>query len=201
MRSNFRVLVLVLARLASFLASGASRMNFVLGVCLLFACVEVSAQQWLVTRAEALADVFSGAVVETERVFLTPSQIERAESLSGEEIPSALLVRYVAKQDDQVVGRAYIDTHVVRTKRESLLISLSAEGLVKRIDVTAFLEPRDYMAPESWLGQYDGKALDDELNLRRLIRPIAGATLTAIATNDAARRVLAIDAVLEFDAR
>ena len=55
-------------------------MSFVLGACLLFTCVEVSAQQWLMTRAEALADVFSGAVVETERVFLTP-EIEKRDNL------------------------------------------------------------------------------------------------------------------------
>ena len=57
------------------------------------------------------------------------------------------------------------------------------------------------MAPVPWLRLYYGKPLDDDLNLRRLIRPIAGATLTTIATNDAVRRVLAIDSVLESDAR
>ena len=191
----------VSARLAPFLSRGARRAGFFVCLFLSLTCVEALEQEWLITRAEALADVFSGAVVETDRVFLTPGQMERAEALSGEEIRSALLVRYVARQDDLVVGRAYIDTHVVRTKRESLLISLSAEGLVKRIDVTAFLEPPEYMAPVPWLRQYYGKPLDDDLNLRRLIRPIAGATLTTIATNDAVRRVLAIDSVLESDAR
>ena len=52
------------------------------------------------------------------------------------------------------------------------------------------------MAPEAWLGQYGGHALEDDLGIDRAIRPIAGATLTARATNGAVRRVLAIDQVL-----
>jgi hypothetical protein len=44
--------------------------------------------------------------------------------------------------------------------------------------------------------QYHDRPLDDDLGLQRAIRPIAGATLTAIATNAAVRRALAIDRVL-----
>jgi hypothetical protein len=69
-------------------------------------------------------------------------------------------------------------------------------GKVKRVDVTAFLEPPEYRASEGWLRQYRDRVLDNELNLNRAIRPIAGASLTARAANAAVRRVLAIDAVL-----
>lgn len=155
------------------------------------------AQGGRVTRDEALAAVFPGAVIEAERVFLTERQMKEVTEIAGVEIESALVARYVATLGDTVLGRAYADTHVVRTKRESLLISLEADGSVRRIDVTAFLEPRDYLASEAWLRQYDGRPLDDDLALQRAIRPIAGATLTANATNAAVRRVLAIDQVLE----
>lgn len=150
-----------------------------------------------ITREEALASSFPGAEVQSERVFLTAEQQERAASLSGVEVPSALVARYVARREGAVVGRAYVDTHVVRTKRESLLISVDPVGRVRRIDTTAFLEPPEYLPPEPWLDQYRGRPLDDELSVRRAIRPIAGATLTARSVNDAVRRVLAIDAVLE----
>ena len=174
----------------------------VLGVFVtwLFMSAPISAvQNGLITRDEALAAVFPGADVEAERVFLTADQTERAAALAGAEMPSALVARYVARRGGEVVGRAYVDTHVVRTRRESLLISLEPDGRVRRIDVTAFLEPREYQAPEPWVRQYDARPLDDDLQVQRAIRPIAGATLTAIATNDAVRRVLAIDAVLADD--
>jgi hypothetical protein len=84
----------------------------------------------------------------------------------------------------------------VRTKQESLLISLDVSGRVIRVDVTAFLEPPEYRAPEPWLGQYKGRGLDDDLTVNRAIRPIAGATLTTRVANSAVRRVLAIDETL-----
>ena len=159
----------------------------------------VGAQSGLVTREEALAAVYPGATVEAERVFLTAEQTRRVAELARADVPSALVARYVARRDGQIVGRAYVDTHVVRTKRESLLISLEPRGRVRRIDVTAFLEPREYLALEPWLRQYNAKPLDNDLALQRSIRSMAGATLTAQATNEAVRRVLAIDRVLEAD--
>ena len=159
----------------------------------------VGAQSGLVTREEALAAVYPGATVEAERVFLTAEQTRRVAELARADVPSALVARYVARRDGQIVGRAYVDTHVVRTKRERLLISLEPQGRVRRIDVTAFLEPREYLALEPWLRQYNAKPLDNDLALQRSIRSMAGATLTAQATNEAVRRVLAIDRVLEAD--
>ena len=164
---------------------------------LLVAGVVVGAQGGRMTRDEALAAVFPGAVVEAERVFLTEQQMAEIAEIAGVEIESGLVARYVATRGNTVMGRAYVDTHVVRTKRESLLISLEADGSVRRVDVTAFLEPPDYLASERWLRQYSQRQLDDDLALQRAIRPIAGATLTANAANAAVRRVLAIDKVLE----
>lgn len=166
-------------------------------VLLLLAEAASAFQGRFISRDEALAAVFPGAVVVAERVFLTAQQMAEIAEIAGVEIESGLVARYVATRNDTVMGRAYVDTHVVRTKRESLLISLEADGSVRRIDVTAFLEPPDYLAPERWLRQYTRRQLDDDLALQRAIRPIAGATLTANATNAAVRRVLAIDQILE----
>ena len=148
------------------------------------------------TREEALAAAFPGAQIRGEQIFLTRAQQQQAAARGGDEVSSALVARYVATSGGAVVGRAYVDTHTVRTKRESLLISLDDKGQVKRIDVTAFLEPGEYRAPEAWLRQYRDRTLRDDLAVNRAIRPIAGATLTARATNAAVRRVLAIDEVL-----
>jgi hypothetical protein len=149
-----------------------------------------------ITREEALAAVYPRATIRAEQVFLTDAERKQAAAQAHGEIPSALVARYIAAEDNRVIGRAYIDTHTVRTKRETLLISLDASGRVKRVDVTAFLEPGEYRAPEAWLRQYSNRVLDDELGLQRAIRPIAGATMTARAATAAVRRALAIDAVL-----
>lgn len=149
-----------------------------------------------ISRDEALAAAYPGATIRGEQMFLTSSQQQQAALKSGSDLPSALVARYTATKDGRVIGRAYVDTHIVRTKKESVLISLDADGLLKRIDVTVFLEPPEYRAPDAWLRQYRERSLNDDLRMNRAIRPIAGATLTARATNAAVRRVLAIDEVL-----
>lgn len=161
------------------------------------AVAPTSAAAQTVTREEALASAYPGATIRPERIFLTPEELKRAAELAGVDIPTALVARYVALESGRVVGRAYVDTHVVRTKRESLLVALDADGRVRRVEVTAFLEPPEFRAPEAWLNQYRGRTLDADLGLHRAIRPLAGATLTARAATDAVRRVLAIDRVLQ----
>jgi Na+-translocating ferredoxin:NAD+ oxidoreductase RnfG subunit len=149
-----------------------------------------------IPREKALEAVYPGAAVRAEQIFLTPAQQKQVLQTADTDVPTAHYARYVATRDGKVVGYAYIDTHTVRTKRESLLISLDASGQVLRVDVTAFLEPLEYRASEAWLRQYRDKELTEDLGVNRAIRPIAGATLTARAVNDAVRRVLAIDEVL-----
>ena len=149
-----------------------------------------------ISREAALEGLFPGAEFAAERVFLTEAQRSRAEELSRVDVDSLLIARYVISRDGEEVGRAYIDTHVVRTKDESLLVVLNPDGTVRRVEVTAFLEPPEYMGSEAWYAQYQPHGLTDELNLQRAIRPIAGASLTGRATTRAVRRVLAIDQAL-----
>ena len=156
----------------------------------------LEAQFGLITREEALASAFPDASVADERIFLTDEQAERIEAIARVDLSGKLYARYVISRNGIVVGRAYVDTHQVRTKKESLLVSLDASGRVQRIDVTVFLEPPEYIAGPSWMRQFHGKPLDGDLAIQRAIRPIAGATLTAHAVSEAVRRVMAIDQVL-----
>ncbi|HSR66789.1 MAG TPA: FMN-binding protein [Acidobacteriota bacterium] len=164
----------------------------------LLACLPAVAA---IGRQEALKAAYPGAEFEAERVFLSEEQQSRAARLAGVEVPSALIARYLAHRKGRRVGRAYVDTHVVRTKKETLLICLNPDGSVRRIETTAFLEPPEYEAPQEWRRQYRDRQLNDDLNLNRSIRPLAGATLTTRAVNEAVRRVLAIDQVLQADAK
>jgi len=149
------------------------------------------------TREQALAALFTDAEIQAETVFLTEAEIEEARILSGEEIPSALIARYTILNEGVPIARGYVDTHTVRTKKESLLIVLDTHGKVLRIEVTASREPPDYRATKGFYRQYEGKILNDDLNIDRAIRPMAGATLTGKSANQAVRRILAIDRILE----
>jgi len=150
----------------------------------------------LITVEEALELAFPGAITERQTLFLSDDQRDKAKKESGSEISSALATRYVAKGvDGAVLGWAYLDTHRVRTLPETLMVVIGADGAVRRVEVVTFREPLEYMPRGAWYAQYKGQELDDDLVLKRDIRPVTGATLTTRATTEAVRRVLAIHAV------
>jgi FMN-binding domain len=150
------------------------------------------------TPEEALKIAFPGATITRRTAFLTKAQQEAARKLSGdEELPSALATFYTGIKDGQLVGTAYLDTHVVRTMPETILVVVDPAGAIARIEVLSFSEPEEYLPKARWYEQFQGKPLDDELSLKRAVRPVTGATLTARATTDAARRVLALHKVLQ----
>jgi Na+-translocating ferredoxin:NAD+ oxidoreductase RnfG subunit len=149
------------------------------------------------TQEEALKLAFPGATIEHKVAYLTAAQQKEAQKLSGEdELPGAIVSYYVGTKDGRPVGTAYFDTHLVRTMPETIMVEVDPSGLVLRIEVLSFSEPEAYLPRAHWYEQFQGKPLDDELSLKRAIRPVTGATLTAHATTDAARRVLALDRVL-----
>lgn len=149
------------------------------------------------TQEEALRLAFPGATIERKTAFLTDAQRRAARKLSGaEDLPAALATYYRATRDGREVGTAYFDTHRVRTLPETILVVVDPAGAVARIEVLSFQEPEEFLPRPRWYEQFAGKPLDDELSLKRGIRPVSGATLTARATTDAARRVLALHRVL-----
>ena len=93
-------------------------------------------------------------------------------------------------------GTAYFDAHRVRTLPETLMVAVDPEGRVRRLEILSFAEPPEYIPREAWYGQFTGQPLSQDLALKRRIRATTGATLTARATTDAVRRVLAIHRVL-----
>ncbi len=149
----------------------------------------------LPTVEEAVSLAFPGADVERESLFLTEVQLAEVATASGEQGQGAVVTRYTARRHGEVVGWAYLDTHRVRTLPESLMVAVEPDGTVRRVEVVAFREPPEYLPRERWYAQFEGRALDGELDLKRAIRPVTGATLTAVATTAAVRRVLAVHRV------
>jgi len=166
-------------------------------VCGALAAAAAPAKVFL-TQAEALHLAFpDGVSVERRSAFLTEAQQQEAKKLARcPEAPDALVTFYVGTRDGKPVGTAYFDTHRVRTMPETIFVLVDPAGAVARVEVLSFQEPEDYLPLPRWYAQFPGHALDDDLSLKRAIRPVAGATLTTNATTDAVRRVLAVHRLL-----
>ncbi len=153
----------------------------------------------LLSVEEALALAFPGCSIERETVYLTAAELETARQLAGTELASAVVFPYRARRPDaggKSCGTGYLDTHRVRTLAETVMVAINAQGEILRVETLSFDEPLDYLPRDEWYAQFTGRGLTSETELGRAVRPVTGATLTARATTDAARRALALDRVL-----
>ena len=150
------------------------------------------------TQDEALRLAFPECDVERRTLFLSKEQRKQASKLAGKgvDVESRVVYLYIARRKGKLVGTAYFDAHVVRTLREVVMFVVDPDHRIQRFELLSFGEPRDYIPRGKWYDQFLGKKLDETLSLKSGIKGVTGATLTATATTKAARRTLALHAVL-----
>ncbi|MBI2387814.1 MAG: FMN-binding protein [Elusimicrobia bacterium] len=146
------------------------------------------------SQKDALAIAFPGAAPERRTAFLTDAQAKAVETAARSRLPSKVWTYYVAGSTT-----AYFESHLVRTMNETVMVVVGAGGEVRFVEILSFAEPDDYLASKRWLGQLPGRRLDDDLAVRRGLRNIAGASLTADAVTRAVRRALAVHQVLNAE--
>lgn len=171
-----------------------------LSALLLGALVAPAAGQVLMTQEEALDVAFPAPTrVERRTAYLGDAELDRARAMAGAEVEvdAAVVTYYVGYRGDDPVGVAYFDAHRVRTKAEVVMVVVDPAGRIDRVDVLKFMEPPDYRAPDGWIEQLEGRPLEAALSTSGAIRNLTGATLTARALTEAARRVLALHSVID----
>jgi hypothetical protein len=195
--SNLRRTICVLTAFCAVVASGveAQSASFVPNST---SATRVDGKVFL-TVEEALALAFEGCEVKRSTEYFDDERKQRVADLSKGDFDRGMLYPYAASRDGELIGTAYIDKHRVRTLSESVMFVIGTDGRIARIELLSFGEPPEYIPSERWYAQLIGKPLDDELFLKKDIRNLTGATLTARATVDAARRVLAAHQVIAAD--
>jgi hypothetical protein len=144
------------------------------------------------SKEEAFELAFGqGAAVESLPVFLTDEQAAAVEKAAQAKLDSKLFTFHVGKRGNQVLGYAAIESHTVRTQPETVLIVLSPQGELSRVEMLAFHEPPEYQPPAKWFEKLYRRPLED-LRLNQGVDAITGATLSSRAAVDGVRKVLAI---------
>jgi hypothetical protein len=162
------------------------------------ACVSVAeggAGKVFLTVEEALALAFPDCEVERTTAFLSEAEARRVEELAKSSLEGRVVRPYVARRKGALVGTAYFDAHRVRTKNEVLMLVVAPDERLTRVEVLAFAEPLEYLPKANFYAQYAGRRLD-EVDLKRDIRGVSGATLSAESATAAARRALSVHRVL-----
>jgi electron transport complex protein RnfG len=150
----------------------------------------------ILTEKAALERAFPGQAPERKTLYLTDAQAAAVQKAARSRLPSRIVTAWEARRDGAVTGRAYLDTHQVRTMPETVMAAVEPDGRLRMALVLQFNEPSDYLPRERWLTLLGGKALDDELWPGRGVHRVTGATLTVQALTEAVRRCLAVDALV-----
>jgi len=147
----------------------------------------------LLTRDEALSIAFPDAAsVEKMDIFLNKTQVEKIEALSYSRLDSKIYIFYKFTNGNDTLGYAVINTHLLRTKSETVMYVIDNEGRLINAEILAFFEPSEYMQSDKWLELFENRNLDKNLRIDRDIPNITGATITTHAFTDSVRKVLAI---------
>jgi len=167
----------------------------VLGVALMAAAV-VATPTWArveMTQDEALRLAFPPPLATERRtLYLDDAQAKQAADAAGVPIEARVVPYYIGRSGGVITGYAYFDTHLVRTLSETIMIRVTPAGSIVAIDVLSFDEPQDYKVTARWLDQFRGRDAAEAPRLPGAIRSLSGATLSARAVTDAARRILAL---------
>ena len=139
------------------------------------------------TKELALRQVFGEVPYQRKELLLTPLQLVQVEQQAKAKMDSRLVIYYASAEKV-----AFIDTHVVRTMPEAVLVAVIPPGKIESIKILGFNEPMDYYPPARWLGLFKDQELDERLWMKQDVDAIAGATLTSWAILKCARRSLAL---------
>ncbi|HEY8035113.1 MAG TPA: FMN-binding protein [Methylobacter sp.] len=148
------------------------------------------------SKNEALELAF-GKNTQVEQLSLFPDEQQAAkiEELAKGKLDSGLFTFYVGKDRGKVLGYAAIETATVRTKPETLMIVLTADGELRNVTTLAFHEPPEYQPPERWFEQLYKRPLA-EMDFNKGVDGISGATLSTRAAVSSVRKVMAIYQVM-----
>jgi len=135
---------------------------------------------------DLLKNLFPGGELTKKWYYLTPEEKEKIETQLKEKLPSRVVYRYLWKTTEETLY-IYLDSHIVRTKGETLLVALTPKGVIRRVEIVTFEEPPEYKPPFSWLRLFLGPSEAVTTTPRP---PIIGATLTTVALKKAIRRVV-----------
>lgn len=145
------------------------------------------------TKNEALLQAFPEKDSVARKVlFLTEKQVEEIQKLAKAKLESKIITYYVGSTADSVLGYAFFETSIVRTKPATFMVVVNPDGKVKYIEILAFYEPADYLPTNNWYNLFKEKQLNEDLWPKRGIHNITGATLSVRAITLGVRKILAI---------
>ena len=143
---------------------------------------------------KSLASIFPAETkIKTQTYYLSPIDYSKWKNFWPRHPLSLRSTFYQGKLGHKGHYYAIFDSHIVRSKEETLLFLLDKKGKLHDIQVLTFQEPPEYKAPSTWLKELKGQSLikdQKKLHLENEVDAITGATLTYQSVLNALKRVM-----------
>jgi len=156
----------------------------------------------LLSIPEALKKAFPGEIAFTrQRAFLSANQVAAFTNKAAGKtsLKSRIVTRFEIRRTNRLTGFAYLDTHRVRSGKETILIILNTRGAVKNIFLLNFQGDSGYEPKPQWLKEFTGLTGKKRLRLKHEIDAMSGASITSDKIIRAVRRVLILHTILNRD--
>ncbi|WP_457640102.1 FMN-binding protein [Persephonella sp.] len=146
----------------------------------------------IIKPEEALKNSFPQYSFEKKNFLLPKGIKEKVEKASKSKLRSSIFTVYLLKKDSRTEGYALLHSHKVRTRNETVLITMDKNCRIKDIEVIAFYEPPEYIPPDRWFKIFTDKSPENPPVLKKNIPNVTGATLSSIAVTKASRQAVHI---------
>lgn len=148
------------------------------------------------TKDVALKLYFPNHSIERKSEYLSTEQKHSIKQEGRAPWDHGVVTYYIAKNGSTIAGYVFFESVTVRTKTATYMVVVNPNCTIRGIEILAFYEPEDYKPSERWLGQFHDRNLSSDLTLKSGIKNIVGATLSAQALSEGARKYLAFCKVI-----
>ena len=135
---------------------------------------------------------FPNHEVKKKTIFLTDKSKDALELASKSKFKKKIYTIYEAKLKGKPNKFAIMETHILRSRTQTIFVVFNNKGMILSTEVLAFYEPDEYVMSKKWFNQFKGKGKKEKLLPGYDIIKVSGATISYNETSAAIRRMIAL---------
>ncbi len=165
---------------------------FIVIFLLFFASIASAANRTYASADEVLKRSYPDAVFDKKVISISTEERAQIAGIIKKRFFKRRMTFYVATKNGLTEGYAAIGNERGKTRQITFMVFIDTDGVVTDLDILAFRESQGYeIENPRWRKQFLGKSLASRLRLKRDIRNISGATLSARAVTKGVKNILA----------
>lgn len=156
--------------------------------------LELGAAQYLMTPDEAIAELFGDDFhLERDTIRLKREDAKKLSERLHQPIADSSVIVQQVFQNQKLEGYAIVTEEYGKYRPITMMVATTRDLAVRGVRILVYRENRGgEVKRKRFLHQYQGKQIDDPIQINRDIINISGATISVRGVNAGVRKVLAI---------